>query len=42
MPSRWLWSVRPGIRWRYLIGCLVVAIVALNGVMLLSTLSSRH
>ncbi len=38
MPSRWLWSVRPGIRWRYLIGCLVIAIVALNGVMLLSTL----
>ena len=39
MPSRWLWSVQPGIRWRYLIGSLVIAIVALNGVMLLSTLT---
>ena len=39
MPSRWLWSVGPGIRWRYLIGCLVIAVVALNGVMLLSTLT---
>jgi membrane protease YdiL (CAAX protease family) len=38
MPSRWLWSVGPGVRWRYLLGCLVIAIVALNGVMLLSTL----
>ncbi len=38
VPARWLWSVGPGIRWRYLIGCLVIAIVALNGVMLLSTL----
>ena len=27
----------PGIRWRYLLGCLVVAVVSLNGVLLLST-----
>ena len=26
------------IRWRYLLGCLVIALVALNGVLLLSTL----
>ena len=38
MPPRWLSSVQPGIRWRYLFGCLVIAVVALNGVMLLSTL----
>ena len=35
---RWLSSVQPRIRWRYLLGCLVVAVVALNGVLLLSTL----
>ena len=34
---RWLSSVQPRIRWRYLLGCLVVAVVALNGVLLLST-----
>ncbi len=38
MRPRWLSSVRPGIRWRYLLGCLVIAVVSLNGVMLLSTL----
>jgi uncharacterized protein len=38
MRPRWLSSVRPGIRWRYLLGCLVVAVVSLNGVLLLSTL----
>lgn len=35
---RWLSSVRPRLRWRYLFVCLAVAAVALNGVMLLSTL----
>lgn len=34
---RWLSSVQPRIRWRYLLGCLLVAVVALNGVLLLST-----
>jgi uncharacterized protein len=37
MRPRWLSSVQPRIRWRYLFGCLAVAAVALNGVMLLST-----
>jgi membrane protease YdiL (CAAX protease family) len=37
MRPRWLSSVRPGIRWRYLLGCLAIAAVVLNGVMLLST-----
>ena len=35
---RWLSSVRPRIRWRYLLGCLAIAMVSLNGVLLLSTL----
>jgi membrane protease YdiL (CAAX protease family) len=34
---RWLASVQPRIRWRYLVGCVVVALVALNGALLLST-----
>jgi uncharacterized protein len=38
MRPRWLSSVRPGIRWRYLLWCLVIAVVSLNGVLLLSTL----
>jgi membrane protease YdiL (CAAX protease family) len=38
MRPRWLSSVRPRIRWPYLLGCLAVAVVSLNGVMLLSTL----
>ena len=37
MRPRWLSSVQPRIRWRYLFGCLVIAAVVLNGVMLLST-----
>jgi uncharacterized protein len=37
---RWLASVQPRIRWRYLLICLVVAALALNGVLLLSTLVS--
>jgi membrane protease YdiL (CAAX protease family) len=36
----WLISVRPGVRWRYLLGCLAIALVSLNGVLLLSTLVS--
>jgi len=35
---RWLSSVQPRIRWRYLAACLVVAVVALDGMLLLSTL----
>jgi uncharacterized protein len=37
MRPRWLSSVQPRIRWRYLFGCLAIAAIALNGVMLLST-----
>jgi membrane protease YdiL (CAAX protease family) len=37
MRPRWLSSVQPRIRWRYLFGCLAIAAVALNGMMLLST-----
>ena len=36
---RWLSSVKPRIRWRYLLGCLLVAVVALNGVLALSVLA---
>jgi membrane protease YdiL (CAAX protease family) len=35
---QWLVSVRPGFRWRYLLGCLAIAVVSLNGVLLLSNL----
>ena len=35
---RWLSSVQPRLRWRYLLICLGVAFVALNGVLLLSML----
>ena len=35
---RWLSSVRPRIRWPYLLGSLLVAVVALNGVLVLSSL----
>jgi membrane protease YdiL (CAAX protease family) len=35
---RWLSSVQPRIRWRYLLGCLLIAVVGLNGVLLLSAL----
>ncbi len=34
----WLWSVQAGLRWRYLLICLGVAAVVLNGAVLLSTL----
>ena len=37
MRPRWLSSVQPRIRWRYLFACLVIAAVVLNGMMLLST-----
>ena len=35
---RWLSSVQPRIRWPYLLGSLLVAVVALNGVLALSSL----
>jgi hypothetical protein len=35
---RWLSSVRPRIRWPYLLGSLLVAVLALNGVLALSSL----
>jgi uncharacterized protein len=34
---RWLSSVLPGLRWRYLLICLGIAVVALNGVVLISS-----
>jgi uncharacterized protein len=37
MRPRWLSSVQPRIRWRYLFACLAIAAIVLNGVMLLST-----
>ncbi|GAA1830764.1 lysostaphin resistance A-like protein [Microlunatus capsulatus] len=37
---RWLASVRPGLRWRYLLVCLGIALVSLNGVLLLSQLAA--
>jgi uncharacterized protein len=37
---RWLSSVQPRIRWRYLLICLAVAAVVLNGVLFLSTVVS--
>ncbi|TRY16615.1 CPBP family intramembrane metalloprotease [Tessaracoccus rhinocerotis] len=33
---RWLVSVQPGVRWRYLLACLLVALVVLNAVLWLS------
>ncbi len=33
---RWLVSVQPGFRWRYLVGSLLIAMVVLNGVLWLS------
>jgi len=36
---RWLSSVQPRVRWRYLLLCLAVATVALNGAVLLSSLA---
>lgn len=35
---RWLSSVQPRIRWKYLLVCVGIAVVALNGVLWLSTL----
>lgn len=39
---RWLVSVQPGWRWRYLALCLVVALVVLNGVLWLSFAASGY
>ncbi|HEY5821093.1 MAG TPA: CPBP family intramembrane glutamic endopeptidase [Propionibacteriaceae bacterium] len=39
---RWLASVQPRIRWRYLLACLGVALITLNGVLLLSTLAEQR
>ena len=41
MQPRWLLSVQARVRWSYFLGCLGVAVVALNGVLLLSTLVRR-
>ncbi|HYP46815.1 MAG TPA: type II CAAX endopeptidase family protein [Propionibacteriaceae bacterium] len=35
---RWLSSVQPRVRWRYLLLCLVIGVLALNGMVLLSNL----
>ena len=40
MHPRWLLSVRPGMRWRYLLVCLGIALISLNGVLLLSLLAT--
>ncbi|MFL5514531.1 MAG: CPBP family intramembrane glutamic endopeptidase [Gemmatimonadales bacterium] len=37
---RWLMSVQPWIRWRYLLICLAIALVSLNGMLLLSQLAA--
>jgi membrane protease YdiL (CAAX protease family) len=37
---RWLLSVRPGLRGRYLLVCLGIALLSLNGVLLLSQLAA--
>lgn len=34
----WMWSVQPGMRWRYLVICLFLAVVVLNGVLWISWL----
>jgi membrane protease YdiL (CAAX protease family) len=39
MKPRWLSSVQPRMRWRYFFGSLLIALVVLNGVMLLSTIA---
>jgi len=41
MQPAWLLSVQARVRWPYFLACLGVAVVALNGVLLLSTLVSR-
>lgn len=38
MHPRWLHSVQPGVRWRLLLACLLVAAVVLNAVLVLSVL----
>lgn len=38
MHPRWLHSVQPGVRWRFLLGCLLVAAVLLNAVLALSVM----
>lgn len=35
---RWVWSVQPGMRWRYLVATTIVAAVVLNGMLWLSFL----
>lgn len=37
----WLASVQPGMRWRYLIGCLVISAVSLNAVLWISQWGER-
>lgn len=32
-PAAWLASVQPGMRWRYLVACLLIAVIVLNGVL---------
>ncbi len=41
MQPSWLLSVQARVRWPYFLACLGVAVIALNGVLLLSTLVSR-
>lgn len=37
-PTEWMWSVQPGMRWRFLFICLLVAAVVLNAMLWLSWL----
>lgn len=39
---RWLTSVSPGVRWRYLVACALVALVVLNTVLALSVWVTRQ
>lgn len=39
---RWLTSVGPGIRWRYLLACCLVALVVLNAVLAVSLVVTRQ
>ena len=39
---RWLWSVSPGVRWRYLMACLLVAVPVFGAGLLSGGLSAWH
>lgn len=39
---RWLWSVSPGLRWRYLLACLLLALPAFGAGLAVSGLTGLH